>query len=92
VLFALKVLAEGRFIHDERCDDAVALVRSKQLADGGFPAEAKFWAGRTSKGLRSLVSWGPIGRRRSNEFVTADAVSVLAHARGQLARKAHRNA
>ena len=31
VLFALKVLAEGRFIHDERCDEAVALVRSKSV-------------------------------------------------------------
>jgi hypothetical protein len=81
VLFALKVLAEGRFIHDERCDEAVALVRSKERVDGGFPAEAKFWASRTSKGRRSLVTWGPIGRHRSNEFVTADAVSVLALAR-----------
>jgi hypothetical protein len=80
VLFALKVLAEGGFIQDRRCDDAIALLRSKQRADGGFAAEAKFWEGRRSRSRRSLVTWGPV-RRRSNEFVTADAVWVLATAR-----------
>jgi len=77
VLFALKVLAEGRFLADARCAEAIALLRSKQREDGGFPAEAKFWAGPTSRSQRSLVSWGRTGRSRSNEFVTADAMWVL---------------
>lgn len=77
VLFALKVLAEGGFLGDARCAHAIALLRSKQRVDGGFAAEAKFWAGRTSKSRRSLVTWGPTGGSRSNEFVTADAMWVL---------------
>lgn len=83
ILFALKVLAEGGFIGDERCDDALALLRSKRRADGGFAADAKFWATARSKSQRSLVSWGPVGKTRSNEFVTADALLVL-----ELARRA----
>jgi hypothetical protein len=79
VLFALKVLAEGRFLADARCAEPIALLRSKQREDGGFPAEAKFWAGPTSRSRRSLVSWGRTGRSRSNEFVTADAMWVLKH-------------
>lgn len=77
VLFALKVLGEGGFIGDRRCDEALALLRSRRRADGGFAADAKYWAGRSSKSLRSLVSWGPVGKTRSNEFVTADALVVL---------------
>jgi hypothetical protein len=81
VLFALKVLAEGGFVGDRRCDDAIGLVRSKRREDGGFPAAQKFWSGRSSKSRRSLVAWGPTGHGKSNEFVTADAVWVLAEAR-----------
>ncbi len=79
ILFALKVLAEGGFIRDRRCDDAIALIRSKQRRDGSFAADERFWAGRTSTSRRSLVQWGQTGDR-ANEFVTADAVWVLAHA------------
>ena len=81
ILFALKVLAEGGFIQDRRCDEAIGLLRSKQRPDGGFAAEARFWDRRSSKSRRSLVTWGAVGSTRSNEFVTADALWVLAHAR-----------
>lgn len=81
VLFALKVLAEGGFIGDERCNEAIDLVRSKRRPDGGFSADAKFWASPRSRSRRSLVSWGPVGKNRSNEFVTADALLVLERAR-----------
>ncbi len=77
VLFALKVLAEGGFIRDRRCDDAIALIQSKQRRDGSFAADARFWEGPSSRGRRSLVRWGPTGNR-PNEFVTADALWVLA--------------
>ena len=54
VLFALKVLVEGRFIHDERCDEAVALVRSKERADGGFrPSQSSGPAEPAKAGGRS---------------------------------------
>lgn len=89
VLFALKVLAEGGFIHDARCDEALDLLCAKERVDGGFPAEARFWAGRNSRSLRSLVSWGPTGADRSNEFVTADALWVLAESGCRRKRAGH---
>jgi hypothetical protein len=87
VLFALKVLAEMDLLVDPRCAEALELLESKRLPDGGFPAEGKHYrvsrdgspAGRRISG-RSLVRWGPVGRRRMNEFVTADALGVLAAA------------
>ena len=73
--FGLKVMAEAGFISDPRCADALDLLESKRLPDGGWPAEAKYYnlTGRA----RSLVNWGPHGKTRRNEFVTADAPSVL---------------
>jgi hypothetical protein len=85
VLFALKVLGEGGFLADPRCSEALALVEAKRRPDGGFAAEAGFWGGPRSKSRQSLVAWGPVGSTRSNEFVTADAVLVLAQARQLLA-------
>jgi hypothetical protein len=78
ILFGLKVLAEAGFIGDRRCRDALELLESKRLADRGFPAEGKYY--RVSEGAqtgRSLVDWGGVSRKRMNEFVTADALSVL---------------
>ena len=80
VLFALKVLAEGSFLADARCDEAISLLRAKRRKDGGFPADAKFWSTMSSKSQRSRVSWGPTGKR-SNEFVTADALWMLEQVR-----------
>ncbi|MBI3973770.1 MAG: hypothetical protein HY332_21040 [Chloroflexi bacterium] len=81
VLFGLKVLAEAGFIGDERCIEALDLLESKRLADGGFPAEERMYHcsenRRPTGGRLSLVSWGPVSKRRPNEFVTADALYVL---------------
>lgn len=78
VLFGLKVMAEARVIGDRRCRDALDLLESKRLADGGFPAEAKYYqAGGGATNRRSPVDWGGTSTRRSNEFVTADALWVL---------------
>jgi hypothetical protein len=78
ILFGLKVMAEAGLIGDLRCQEALALLESKRLPDGGFPAEKKYYRvtdRRTSS--RSLVDWGGTGQRRMNEWVTADAPSVL---------------
>jgi hypothetical protein len=78
VLFGLRVLAEGGFGADQRCNDALAYVRSRQLAHAGWPADATFWRFTTRPGSgRSLVRWGPVGRTLDNEFVTVGALSVL---------------
>jgi hypothetical protein len=78
ILFGLKVLAEAGFIKDERCHDALDLLESKRLADGGFPAEKKYYRLTKEKASgRSLVEWGGASKRKMNEFVTADALFVL---------------
>ena len=78
ILFGLKVMAEAGFIEDPRCEDALTLLESKRLPDGGFPAERKLYKA-VEKPQRggSLVDWGGTSRVRSNPFVTADALSVL---------------
>jgi hypothetical protein len=78
ILFGLKVMAEAGFIGDERCREALDLLASKRLADGGFPAEKAYYrvSDKAASG-RSLVSWGGASKRRMNEFVTADALYVL---------------
>lgn len=78
ILYALKVMAEAEFIGDDRCAEGLALLESKRLADGGFPAERRHYnvvEAPTSGG--TLVDWGGVSKRRMNEFVTADALSVL---------------
>ncbi len=82
VLFALQVMAEIGKIGDPRCREALELLRSKQLPDGGFPLEAKNAVTAdaiTSRG--SFADWGPSGKRRSNPFVSVEALWVLGRAR-----------
>ena len=75
VLFGLKVMNEAGFLRDGRCSDALDLLESKRLPDGGWPAEGRFYG--AGAGRRSLVDWGGANRRRSNPWVTADALGVL---------------
>jgi len=60
-------MAELGRIGDPRCADALALLESKRLPDGGFPLEDR--NARTSATIASRCSfadWGPAGTRRSN--------------------------
>jgi len=78
VLSGLKVMAEAGRISDDRCGEALDLLESKRLPGGGFPADAKHYsAGPAAKSGRSLVEWGGAGATRANEFVSAEALSVL---------------
>ncbi len=78
ILFGLKVMVEAGVISDPRCRDALDLLETKRLPDGGFPAEHKYYrVSSQPKTGRSLVDWGGTGKRRMNPFVTADALSVL---------------
>lgn len=78
ILFGLKVMNEAGYAKDERCAEAVSLLRSKRLEDGGYPAEGAYYrvSSRRVNG-RSLVGWGGVSKRRMNEFVTCEALSVL---------------
>lgn len=84
VLFALKVMAEIGKINDRRCLDALDLLVSKRLPDGGFPLEMKNC--KTSNEITtrgSFADWGSSGKKVMNEFVTAEALHVLKEARIQ---------
>jgi hypothetical protein len=84
ILYGLKAMAEAGAINDERCRDALDLLESKRLPDGGFPAEGRSYhtpdepptPGRRATG-RSLVEWGIADGRSMNEFVTVEALAVL---------------
>ncbi len=89
VLFGLTVLDEAGYLGDPRCREALDLLQSKRLPDGGFPAEERYHRPTPSpaKGSprlpisgRSPVDWGGTSRRRLNPFVTIEALVVLKHA------------
>jgi hypothetical protein len=83
ILFGLKVMAEAGFLGDRRCSDALELLASKQLPDGGFPAEHKYYVfSPKAKSSRSTVDWGGTGKKRMNEFVTVDAFYVFSKIAG----------
>lgn len=81
LLFVLQVMAEMGKINDPRCSEALALLRARQLPDGGFPLEVKNCkTSGTVISRGSFADWGPSGRTRSNPYVTVEALSVLAQA------------
>jgi hypothetical protein len=58
ILFGLKVMKEAGRIKDERCSEAISILKSKRLHDGGFPSEAAYYRvfkSPRSTGGRSLV-------------------------------------
>jgi len=78
ILFGLKVMAEAGFISDIRCKDALDLLESKRLPDGGFPAEESFSRlTRPQLSGYSPVRWGGTSTKTMNLFVTVDALYVL---------------
>ena len=84
ILVALKVMAEAGFVNDKRCRAALELLEAKRLPDGGWPAEGKYYrTAASAKTGRSTVAWGAQGARRMNEFVTVEALGVLAAAGGK---------
>ena len=78
VLFGLKVMAEGGWITDSRCSEALDWLESRRLPDGGLPADAR-WYTLTERDVsgRSAVDWGSVSKTKSNPFVSLIALSVL---------------
>ena len=71
-------MAQAGFVHDPRCAEALDLLESKRLPDGGFAAEGKFYrTAASARTGRSTVDWGPTKAGRMNEFVTVEALLVL---------------
>ncbi len=78
ILAGLQVMAEAGLLSDERCQEALDLLESKRLPDGGFPAEGRYYTtGASAPSNRSLVDWGGVNKRKMNEFVTVNALYVL---------------
>jgi hypothetical protein len=78
ILAGLKAMAELGRIGDPRCADALDLLESKRLPDGGWPAEAKYYRHSTEVALgNDDVDWGGTSARRMNSWVTVDALAVL---------------
>jgi len=79
ILGGLAVLTEAGFIKDPRCREALDVLESKCLPDGGFPLEKKNFVHATGAVVTrgTFADWGEAGKRRSNEFVTADALRIL---------------
>lgn len=78
VLAALTGLAEAGVVQDERCHDALDLLERARLADGGWPAQGRYYRGVGGAGRqRDHADWGGVAARRMNEWVTADTLAVL---------------
>ncbi|MBN1699804.1 MAG: hypothetical protein JW881_19975 [Spirochaetales bacterium] len=78
ILGMLKILSEMNLVGDKRCADALELLTSKFIPGTGWPAEKKYY--RTSHEIKpgnDYVDWGGTGKRKANDWVTADALCVL---------------
>ena len=81
-LGGLRAMVRLGRVRDPRCAEALDLLEQKQLPEGGWPAERKYYGsvGRAWKPGAEYIDWGGSGSRRPNEWVTVDALSVLAAA------------
>ncbi len=79
ILGALKVFADMDMTKDVRFGDALDLLQEKELPDGGWPAESRYYTKVSDKiALGSdYVDWGGTSSTKMNEWVTADALHVL---------------
>ena len=82
-LGGLRAMAEMNLLDDPRCADALDLLERKELPDGGWAAQGRFYKVApgvdTSDrfGSTTPVDWGGAGRRRLNEWITADVLYIL---------------
>jgi hypothetical protein len=78
VLLVLELMADVGRLDDPRCGDALDMLISKRVPDGGFPLEMR--RARTATEICSNCTfgdWGPGGKTRMNPWVTIRALRVL---------------
>lgn len=81
LLAGLTGLTEVGLITDSRCRPALDLLIEQELPAGGWPAQARYYAGAGRPRAGSdHVNWGGVSTRRANPWVTAAALTVLAAA------------
>ena len=83
ILFALKVLNEGGYLGDPRCQRALTLIESKELSTSGFLAEKKYYYGAKAASGKSVVNWGGMSKKKTNEWVSSEVYNIL-NAAGRL--------
>ena len=75
-------MTEAGLVRARGCRSALALLASKRLPDGSFPAEGRHYRLSTRPVLGTeRVDWGGTSRRIGNPWVSADALAVLHAAR-----------
>lgn len=80
-LYGLKVMMEGGFLGDERCQNSLDLLESKYLEGQGFALEKKYYHNRPSNTRRySAVRWMDYKIGGANAFLTAEALVILRQA------------
>ena len=83
VLAGLTAMAQLGRIRDRRCAEALDLLEERRLADGGWPADARYYkvSPRAMVTNADYMEWGKTSRSRMNEWVTVEALTALATAR-----------
>jgi hypothetical protein len=78
-LGGLKAMAEVGRIRDPRCADALDLLEERRLPGGGWPAEKRHYkvSPKVMVSNADYVDWGGTSPKRTNEWVTVDALTVL---------------
>lgn len=78
ILVGLMTMTEIGRIQNSRCKEALDLLESKRLLNGGYAADIKYY--RVTEAEASGVSpvgWGPVGKTKMNEYVSVRALGVL---------------
>ncbi len=82
ILMALKVLGEADKLLDKSCNEALDLLESKRLADGGFPKEESYCqSSNPDARYFSPGDWKRVSKTRMNEWVTIDSLYILKKAK-----------
>jgi hypothetical protein len=79
ILVGLRAMMRLGRVRESRCSEALDVLEQKELSDGGWPSEKRYYTVHPEKiSLNAdYVDWGPTGKTRMNEWVTTDALSVL---------------
>lgn len=81
VLGGLKGMRDVGRLADPRCSEALDWLEGRELPSGGWPADGRYYrVSRTFRSQSEFVSWGRSDGQALNEWVTADALSVLSAA------------
>lgn len=78
VLGGLKAMTAMGLIKDQRCAEALDLLQTKELAQGGWAAEKRYYKVSEKLELNAdYVDWGGTSKSKRNDWITADALTVL---------------